>query len=153
MREGVTPQAPPLPIAVFLTTISRQRERFSSTSDICFMVVRIRTPYTGTPDAYHLAWLWGEGGGGVCNEILSMAWTEGGTPMGHHPRGIIRYIEYQSVCPFVGFGSPHPLTRKRVELPPRSQLGGYTHFLAGKRNGGPNADEGTDTLVLYVYYI
>ncbi len=30
--------------------------------------------------------------------------------------GIIVYTEYQSFCPFLGIGSPHPLTRKRVCL-------------------------------------
>ncbi len=33
-------------------------------------------------------------------------------------------IEYQSVCPFVGIGSPHP--RKRVCLPPLDLKGGAT---------------------------
>ncbi len=34
------------------------------------------------------------------------------------------YIEYQSVCPFVGTGSPPPLTRKRVCLPHLDPKGG-----------------------------
>ncbi len=34
------------------------------------------------------------------------------------------YIEYQGVCPFVGIGAPHPLSRKLVWLPPRTQVGG-----------------------------
>ncbi len=42
-----------------------------------------------------------------------------------------------------------PLIRKRVLLPPLSPRG-ETHSLAG--DGGPNSNEGTDTLVLYVNY-
>jgi hypothetical protein len=42
-----------------------------------------------------------------------------------------------------------PLIRKRVLLPPLSPRG-ETHSLAG--DGGPNSNQGTDTLVLYVYY-
>ncbi len=45
---------------------------------------------------------------------------------------------------------PHPLIRKRV-LPPPLGSRGETHSLAGEGVGGPNSDEGTDTLVLYVY--
>jgi hypothetical protein len=45
---------------------------------------------------------------------------------------------------------PHPLTRKRVLLP-LNPLGSETHSLGGKGGGG-NADEGTNTLVLYVCY-
>ncbi len=56
-------------------------------------------------------------------------------------RGIIANIEYQCFCPFVGIGSPHPLPRKRVWLPP-----------IGYKCGGPNSDEGAETLVLYVNY-
>ncbi len=52
------------------------------------------------------------------------------------PRGIIVYIEYQSVCPFVGIGYPHPLTRKRVCLPPWTQRGEKQHSLACGVGGG-----------------
>ena len=40
------------------------------------------------------------------------------------------------------------------ELGPPPPLGprGETHSLAGEGVGGPNSNEGTDTLVLYVYY-
>jgi hypothetical protein len=31
-------------------------------------------------------------------------------------------------------------------------VGSQAHLLAGEGVGGPNADEGTDTLVLFVYY-
>ncbi len=46
---------------------------------------------------------------------------------------------------------PQPLTRKRVFLPPGSK--GETNSLAGDAVGEPSSDEGTDTQVLYVYYI
>jgi hypothetical protein len=42
-----------------------------------------------------------------------------------------------------------PLICKRVLLPPLSPRGD-THSLAG--DGGPNSNQGTGTLVLYVYY-
>ena len=32
--------------------------------------------------------------------------------------GITEYTECQAFCPFVGIGSPHPLTRKRMSPPP-----------------------------------
>jgi hypothetical protein len=46
--------------------------------------------------------------------------------------------------------APHPLTRKRV-CPPPLVPRGETHSLAGEGLGGPNSDEGTDTVVLLVY--
>ncbi len=49
-------------------------------------------------------------------------------------RGIIVYIEYQSVCPFVGFGSP---TGE-----------GEQHSLAGEGVEGPNSDDWTASLAL-----
>ncbi len=51
-------------------------------------------------------------------------------------RGIIVYIEYQSGCPFVGIGSPHPLPRTRVCIPPWNHRGEEQHSLAGERLGG-----------------
>jgi hypothetical protein len=57
------------------------------------------------------------------------------------------YKEYQSVCPFVGIGSPHLPPRTRLWLPPGSKWGGGTHSLAGEIVGVPNSDEGTETLV------
>jgi hypothetical protein len=55
-----------------------------------------------------------------------------------HPRGIIVHIEYQSVRPFVGIGSSHPLPRKRVRvcLSPGPK-GGEQHTLAGEGWGDP----------------
>ncbi len=47
----------------------------------------------------------------------------------------------QAFCPVVRIGSPHPLTRKWELLP-------LSHSLAGGGGGGPNSNEGTDTLVL-----
>jgi hypothetical protein len=56
-------------------------------------------------------------------------------------------------CPVFRIGSPHSLTRTRVLLPPPPSLGprGRHNRLRG-RGWGPDTDEGTDTLVLYVYY-
>jgi hypothetical protein len=67
----------------------------------------------------------------------------------------ILYIKYQRFCPFIGIGSPHspPPLEANVSPPhlgPRGQ-GGAT-FACGVGVGGPNSDEGTDTLVLYVCY-
>jgi hypothetical protein len=54
--------------------------------------------------------------------------------------------------PVVRIGSPKPLTHKGVLLlspyGPREE----THSLAGEGVSGPNSDEGTDTLVLYVFF-
>jgi hypothetical protein len=47
---------------------------------------------------------------------------------------------------------PPPLTRKRVLIPPMLGPRWETHSLARDGVGRPNSDEGTDTLVLYVYY-
>ncbi len=55
----------------------------------------------------------------------------------------------QAFSPFVGIGSPRPLTQQRVLPPPFGfKLG--THSLAGEGAGGANSDEGTDTLVFLV---
>ncbi len=44
--------------------------------------------------------------------------------------------------------APHPLTRKRLYLPLRSQGGGGDkHSLAEEGMGGNHSDEGADTLV------
>jgi hypothetical protein len=47
----------------------------------------------------------------------------------------IQYIEYQSVCPFVGIGFPHPLSRKRVSPPTWSWGEGEPHSLVGEGVG------------------
>ncbi len=54
-------------------------------------------------------------------------------------RGIIVYIEYLSVCPFVGISSAPP-PRKRVCLPPWTHRVEQQHSLAGKGLGGHNYD-------------
>ncbi len=48
---------------------------------------------------------------------------------------------------------PHSLPWKRM-CPPHlgHRIQGGATFASGVRGGGPNSDEGTDTLVLYVYY-
>jgi hypothetical protein len=45
---------------------------------------------------------------------------------------------------------PPPPPRMRVWLPPHLVLEGEPHPLAGKEVGGPNSDDWTDTLVLYI---
>ncbi len=49
-------------------------------------------------------------------------------------------------------GPPHPLAPLGSVAPPPLGPRGVTHSLAGKGVGGPNYDEGTDTLVLNVSY-
>ena len=46
---------------------------------------------------------------------------------------------------------PTPQTKVAPPLAPRTQVGG-THSLPGEGVGGPYSDEGTESLVLYVYY-
>ncbi len=58
----------------------------------------------------------------------------------------------QAFYPVVGIGSSHPiLTRKRLLLHPFGSKGVNTLPCAGG-GGGPNSDDGTDALVLTVYY-
>ncbi len=47
------------------------------------------------------------------------------------------YLEYNSVCPLVGIGTPHPLFRKRVCPPPdpKEGGGGGKHTPAGEGVG------------------
>jgi hypothetical protein len=52
-------------------------------------------------------------------------------------QSFIEYIEYQSVCPFVGNGSPHPLSRTRMCLPIGPKGGWEQHSLAGEEVGDP----------------
>ncbi len=60
------------------------------------------------------------------------------------------YTKYQAIFPVVRMGPPAPHPLGSVHPPPGK--GGGTRSLAGKGVRGPNCDEGTDTLVLYVYY-
>jgi hypothetical protein len=62
---------------------------------------------------------------------------------------LTEYKECQAFCLFVWIGPPHP--QASVAPPPLGPRG-ETHWLAGEGVGGPNSNEGTDTLVLYVYY-
>jgi hypothetical protein len=47
---------------------------------------------------------------------------------------VLIYIEHHSVCPFVGIGTPHPFSRKRVCPPPRTK-GWGAHSPAAKGVG------------------
>ncbi len=57
------------------------------------------------------------------------------------------YLEYQSVCPLVRIGTPHPLSRKRV-CPPLEPKGEETHSPEGEGAGGPNSDDWRKNLVI-----
>jgi hypothetical protein len=46
---------------------------------------------------------------------------------------------------------PHPLTRRRMCLPPSLASGGGTHSLTGEGVGRSKSDERTDTVELYLY--
>ncbi len=50
-------------------------------------------------------------------------------------KGIIVYLEYQTVCPIFGIGSPPP----RVFIPPWTQRGGggELHYVVGGGVGDP----------------
>ncbi len=67
---------------------------------------------------------------------------------------ITGYIECQDLFPIVRIRPPHPLTLKgMLLLPPLDPKGGDRLAWGGEGGGGgPNFDEGKDTLVLYVYY-
>ncbi len=62
-------------------------------------------------------------------------------------RGIIAYIEYQSVCSFVGFGSPPPTASVSPPLDPKV---GKQHSLAGEGIWRPNSDDWTESLALCI---
>jgi hypothetical protein len=66
---------------------------------------------------------------------------------------IADYTECRALFPIVQIRPPpHPLTLKGVLLLPPLGPRGETHSLAEEGVGELNSDEGTDTLVLYVYY-
>ncbi len=74
------------------------------------------------------------------------------------PRAIIvyniPYMNYQSVCPFVGIGCPTPPPPPAREcVLPLDPNGGESTLPGGWGGGGPNSDEGTDTLIVHVRYI
>jgi hypothetical protein len=63
------------------------------------------------------------------------------------------YAECQAFCPFVGIGSPHPLNRKRVLLPPFGFKGGDTLACGGGGWGDPIQTRGhihCGTIGIYV---
>jgi hypothetical protein len=60
------------------------------------------------------------------------------------------YTECQAFCPGVRIGSPYPPHPQESVDPPPFGQGGDTLACGG--GGGFNSDEGTDTLVLFVYY-
>ena len=46
------------------------------------------------------------------------------------------YLEYHSVCPLVGIGTPHPLSRRQGYTPPPPPTnGGVIHSPAGEERG------------------
>ncbi len=56
-----------------------------------------------------------------------------------------------SVSPVVGIGTPPPLL-PQASVPPHPLVGGGGHTrLRLKGWGSPNSNEGTDTVVLYIY--
>ncbi len=63
---------------------------------------------------------------------------------------VIVYLEYQSVGPIVGIGSPHTLIRKWMCLPPRIQREGEQHSLAVEGVGGPNSHDWIEGLALCI---
>jgi hypothetical protein len=60
--------------------------------------------------------------------------------------------EFQAFYPVVRIriDSPHPLTRKRVSLPSHWVQGG--RHANGGGGGGLKSDDGTDTLLFWLYY-
>ncbi len=65
------------------------------------------------------------------------------------------YTECQAFCPVVRIGShvPHPLTHhKGVLLPLPVGFKGADTLACGRGSGGPNSNEGKDTLLLSIYY-
>ncbi len=65
---------------------------------------------------------------------------------------IYRYhLENHSVCPLVGIGPPHPLSRKRLRSPPppNQRGGGGVHTCLRPRGwGSPSSDDWRERLVL-----
>ncbi len=66
-------------------------------------------------------------------------------------RCITVYIEYQSVCPFVGIGPPHTHSLAQASVsPPLDPKGRKQHFLAGEVVGGHNSDDWKESLALCI---
>jgi hypothetical protein len=72
-----------------------------------------------------------------------------------HTKSFLLSTERQSAKPFLQsseLGLPQPLTSRRVSPPPPPVLGGGTHTRWRKRGReSPNSDEGTYTVVLFIY--
>ncbi len=62
-------------------------------------------------------------------------------------RGIIVYLEYQSVCPIVGFDTPTPSSESE-RVSSLGSKGGEQHSLAGEGVGGPNSDDWIEAVAL-----
>ncbi len=71
-------------------------------------------------------------------------------------RGIILYLEFQSVCPFVRIGFPPPPPTSALQQASVSTLGnqrGEQHSLAGAWEGwGANLDDWRESLALCILY-
>jgi hypothetical protein len=65
--------------------------------------------------------------------------------------GIILYLEYQSVCPFVRIGPPSPSPESECVLPPpKPKGGGGRHSLGGEGENVANSDDWRESLVLCI---
>ncbi len=62
-------------------------------------------------------------------------------------RGIIVYIEYQIVCPFVGIGSPTPSPASQCVSPLGPKGGSNTRL----RMRGPNSGKQTESLAFFIF--
>jgi hypothetical protein len=64
-------------------------------------------------------------------------------------------MEYHSVCPLVGIGTPPPppLPRGSVPLPPPGTKGEGAHSPAGEGVGCPNADDWRKSFALCLYSV
>jgi hypothetical protein len=65
-------------------------------------------------------------------------------------RGIILYLEYQSVCPFFLIGYTRPLPVSECVPPLWNQRGGRQHSLAGEGTGGANSNDWRESLALCI---
>jgi hypothetical protein len=103
-----------------------------------FELIKVKTPpdqmreerFIGSEAAFMSAFLQKRGGEGLIR------------------RGIIVFIDYQSVCPFVGTGSPSPSPRKGVW----TQREGSTLAYGLGSGGGANSDDWKKSLALCILY-
>ncbi len=69
-------------------------------------------------------------------------------------QSFIEYIQFfYRVCPFVGNGSPHPLSRMRMCLPLGPKGGWEQHSLAGKEVGDPIRTTGQKAWHSYTLWV